>query len=404
MIVESQVSSRNTNNHPPALLHRPILFSALPFVFLAFGLPVYSKRLGASAFEIGGLYSVVTATALLLRPVVGWGLDRHGRKLFLVTALGIDAVAMGIFAFSDTVFELYLARFVQGIGSALMWVSVYTIIADLSGPRDRGKAMGHVDEMIARGGIIGALAGFTLVLLLPTGTAWQVIFLAYMAMIALGAWQTWKRVPETRPSTTLNGGNKFTISKQLFKLIPVEFVTVGATAMVTPIYMIFLQDRFTMKISVLAWAFLPAGLVYSFLPSRLGRLGDRFGRIHMMALGLVTAGFLSLLLPNVTSLIWLVLLFTAFAAASAMYEPAKAALVADLTGSDTRGMGYGIFDLAAGSGATAGPLLGGWLYDHTGQMVPFYLVGIMLLASAVWMLIFFRQHPTHVTAPLSANE
>jgi MFS family permease len=173
--------------------------------------------------------------------------------------------------------------------------------------------------------------------------------------------------------------------------------------MITPIYMIFLQDRFTMKVWILAWAFLPAGLVLSFLPSRLGKLGDRFGRVRMMAVGLVMAGILSLLLPTVSSLVWLVGLITLLAVGWAVFEPAKAALVADLSGKETIGMGYGLYELAGGLGAAVGPLLGGWLYDVVGQTVPFYLNGVVLLACVVWIALFFRQRPSKVDMPLSAD-
>ena len=42
--------------------------------------------------------------------------------------------------------------------------------------------------------------------------------------------------------------------------------------------MIFFQEKFQADISVLALAFLPSALVWAALPTRLGKLSDRFGR------------------------------------------------------------------------------------------------------------------------------
>lgn len=377
--------------HPTASLYLPILLVSLPLAFLHFGLPIYGKELGASALAIGGLFSALTVTMVVLRPAIGWGLDRFGRKAFFVAAMVSYAVAMALFAYANSLSSLYLARLAQGTAASLMWVSVRTIVADLASPGDRGAAMGRINQAASLGQISGALAGFTLISLIPPQHARPLAFAGYTLLAAVAAALAWRVVPETRPAPSAPAKRGHRVSGGLLKLLVVVFTTGASAAMIAPIYLIFLQDKFTTDIGTLAWAFFPAGVAYSILVPRLGELSDRFGRAPLMAVGLVGAGLLSLLLPGLPSLTWLVILYTLSAVGWAMADPAEEAMVADLTGEATRGRGYGLYDLAGSLGASIGPLLGGWLYDNVGGAVPFYLNGVVLLASAVWVLLALRR-------------
>ena len=390
------IPTQQTKKVAPDLLYRPMFYWSLPFVFLSFALPVYSKALGASALEIGGLFSIFTATTLVLRPLIGWAVDRFGRKQFLIAAFGLYAISMLLFALSSSMLTLYISRFVQGIGSSLLWIAVNTIVADLSVKEDLGRAMGRVKEMTARGGMIGAFAGFFLITTLSEDLGWKIIFFGFSAFTILAGWLAWRNIPETRVDLTRLKNERVPISPKFFRLLVVIFITGASEAMLGPIFLIFLSDRFTTDIDALAFAAIPAGLVWGFLAGRLGSLSDRFGRIKMMSLGLAGSGLLSMLLPQLPSIIWLGVFYALNAIAWATSEPAEAALVAEFTGRNERGMGYGLHDFAGNIGAAFGPLLGGWLYDQVGQAVPFYINGVVLFLSAVWIVLRLEQKKPQV--------
>ena len=386
----------------PSILQRPILLGSLAFGILGFVLPIYGKQLGASALEIGGLFSAFSIMTVLFRPLVGWALDRFGRKRFFVAALASYSVAMALFALSGDLLGLYLARLAQGIASSFMWISAYTIATDLASSEERGSAVGRVDEASARGGLYGACIGFTILGFVPLLTGWRILFAGYALTALAGAWLAWKNVPETRIAHIARTENKPSLSWPLARLMLIVFVTGLSTAMVGPLLLIFLQDKFTTEVSTLALASIPAALVQSYLPSRMGRLSDRFGRAPLMAVGLAGSALVSLLIPGLPSLMWLIVLWVLEALGWTMAAPAQEAMVADVTGSDMRGTGYGLYYLAASLGATVGPLIGGWLYDAAGHAIPFYVNGAVLLAGVAAVLVLLRA-PGHQNVIASAN-
>ena len=81
-------------------LHRlrfSVFLISLPFGMLQLGLPLVARELGASTLVIGGLLSVSALIIVAVQPVVGLGLDRFGRRPFLIVGL------LG-FAFSNAIF------------------------------------------------------------------------------------------------------------------------------------------------------------------------------------------------------------------------------------------------------------------------------------------------------------
>jgi MFS transporter, DHA1 family, multidrug resistance protein len=379
-------------NSVKSALRLPLFYWSLPFVFLSFGLPIYSKELGASALEVGGLFSAFTAVTLFLRPLVGWALDHFGRKRFFVTALCLYTASMLSFSLSASLPLLYFSRILQGIGSSFFWVSLYTILADLTSANDRGRNIGWVGEVTSRGGIIGAFAGFAIISSISNG-GWQVTFTGFAIMAAAGTWLAWKNLPEPQTISLTAHVPNFRISPPLRKLMVVALATGIAQGMIAPIYLIYLQDRFTTEVSMLAMAALPYGLVSAFFAARLGGMSDRFGRTVMMVAGMTGSALLIFFLPQLPSLIWLAVFYTLSGITWGISEPAEASLVAELTGAERLGRGYGLYELSGQLGYTIGPLLGGLLYDLIAKETPFYINGAILLMGALFVGLTLKNVP-----------
>jgi MFS family permease len=391
-----------SKNNTVSALHSPVLLGSLGLGFITFALPIFGRELGASALQIGGLFAVFSAVIALLRPIVGWSIDRAGRKLFFLASLICYAVSMGLFAMAEGIFWLLLGQVARGVGAALMWVSAYTIATELTGSDGRGVAVGRVDEAAAQGRLYGGGAGFLIMTTLPPDIGWPLTFTGYALMAACGAWLGYKAVPETRPSATLQEESARAFSTRLYKLMLIVFVVAVSTSMLGPLFLVFLQDRFTTEIGALVLATIPAGLVASYLPSRLGKLSDRFGRVHLMALGLAVSGTVSFLLPRLPGLPWLTLIWTVESLGWSIAGPAQEAMIADLTGRQVRGTGYGLYTFAGSLGATIGPLIGGLVYDSIGQAVPFYVNGIVLFVGAVSAVLLLRPDPAAATQAFDA--
>ena len=383
----------------PALstLRRTIFFVSMPFFILSLILPIYGKQIGASVVEIGLFFSVFSLMTVILRPLVGWGLDRFGRRSFFLSGLAGYTLTMISFAFIDQTAGIVLARIFQGISSSLLWLSASAITADIAGEQERGVAFGKITQSSSQGAIVGTALGF---FLLDSNisvneqaaslNSWALLFLVYSAVSLYALFLGLRGLPETRQADSRLDTTPIRWSRTWVLLLLVTLVTGASAAMVSPILIIFLQEKLGVGVETISWAFLPTALVWSLLPARLGKLADRFGRKPMMLLGLSAAALGSFIIPMLGSIIWLALLWALQAACYAAGDPAEQALVADLTDRNHRGRAYGLYAMCADLGATIGPLGGAWLYQSFGATGPFYTNGVILALCALVLWIFLK--------------
>jgi MFS family permease len=340
---------------------------------------------------------------VLCRPVLGWGIDRWGRRGFCLAGLVGYASAMGLYTWASNLTTLYLAQVLYGLATACTWTAVYTITSDLAPAASHGEALGRVDEYAHRGALYGMGLALGLLSWWAMETALRVLFAIYMALAVLAVVVAWTQVPETRTASPPQPRRQL---RALWPLVPVLLLVVLSyllTALVRPVFVVFLHDELTQDLRLLALAFLPAVLLESFLPSRLGYLSDRWGRRLLISVGLTWVGLSCLCLPLYAALPWIITWWTLKTLGLAAALPPQKALISDLTEDATRGTGYGLHSFATSFGSAVGPLVGGWVYETWGHTTPFVLAGLLLLASLGWVPLLLREPHVRGTPPHAVN-
>lgn len=111
-------------------LNRSLMFSYFPVWIASFLLPIYCTDLGLSPLETTGMFSVCSLFILLSKLISGKMCDRIGTKLVFVSGIFVMAVSYLVLAFAQNMVLLYLSQVLNGIGTALLAVSTYAMLAN----------------------------------------------------------------------------------------------------------------------------------------------------------------------------------------------------------------------------------------------------------------------------------
>lgn len=116
-----------------------------------------------------------------------------------------------------------------------------------------------------------------------------------------------------------------------------------------------------------------------------GSLGDRFGRRRVYALGVALFTVASIACGLSTSVRWLILARCLQGLGAALLVPGSLALISASFAPEARGRAIGTWSGFSGIAAAIGPLLGGWLVNHSWRLafflnVPIAAVVLLLLA------------------------
>lgn len=367
-----------------------LILTSLSIGVMSFFLPIYSKSLDMNALEIAGLFSILSFILIIMRPFIGKLIDKVGRKPILIMAILFYSISYLIFSIATTILLIYIARAIQGIASALMGISIYAIVADTHNINNISKGFGKVNSAKSTGNIYGCILAFLILSRVPFLQGWKILFIVF-ALTALFA--LFKVITTFKESRNVAVNKKFNIknySTNTIKLLFIIFISSLSTSMVSPILMIYLQDKITTDISGLALAFFPALIVGSLLSVKIGGIADKLGKNKSMLIGMFITGITIIILPSLKSLPMFAIIWTISSIGGILYNLAESGLYTQLNRDNDNGEIFGVYTLVSDIGIMIGPLIGGFLYETISKTSPFYLNGIAMIIIAVFISILLK--------------
>ena len=161
---------------------------------IATSLPAIATDLGVAPVALQlALTTYLLALATFI-PLSGWLADRFGARPVFQMAIATFLLGSLGCAAADSLGMLVAARFVQGMGGAMM-TPVGRLVLLRSVPKDR---LVHALSWLTLPALLGPMLGPPLGGLITTVSSWRYIFLINLPIGVLGIWLAWKHVPLLR--------------------------------------------------------------------------------------------------------------------------------------------------------------------------------------------------------------
>ncbi|WP_236909453.1 MFS transporter [Clostridium sp. Cult3] len=372
-------------------LKKSVFYISFPFSLIGFLFPVYAYSKGVSIMGIGIIYSAFSLFSILMRPAVGKLIDNRGRKTGVIIGTCFYCLVNVFFLIGMDFKYLLAARICQSIAGSFYWISIDTIISDISHEGNRSENFGIINESINKGAFLGIFIGFSILLNDLFKDSFKIVFLIYLGTSLISLFYAITKVEETIQFRQTYGEEVMKKGKNFNLFLVFMGLLAFISCLTSHTYLIYVRENITDKFHLISYLFLPGAILSMFLPNKFGKISDKYSREIVLFVGMFITGILYLLIPAMKAYFYFMIMDTLIAISTMFYGPAQSALVIDIVGENQRGKAYGKYKLALGMGGIIGPIVGTYIYEHLGNTMVFYIKGILLIGICILSVIFFSK-------------
>ncbi|MDZ7875173.1 MAG: DHA2 family efflux MFS transporter permease subunit [Rhizobium sp.] len=186
------------NRITPLILAVALFMEQMDSTVIATALPTIAADLGVGPITLKlALTSYMVALAIFI-PASGWMADRYGAKRVFRAAIVVFMLGSLFCAISDSLLTFVAARFLQGMGGAMMTPVGRLVLLRTTKKSELVSAM----ALLTIPGLLGPITGPPVGGFITTFFSWHWIFLINLPIGLLGLWLSSVYLPEIEPVET----------------------------------------------------------------------------------------------------------------------------------------------------------------------------------------------------------
>ncbi len=343
----------------------------------------FAKQFGLSEEGLGLLFASFSLFQFLATPVMGRLSDQYGRRPLLLVSIFGTGVSLIMFGLAHSIWQLFLARIIDGITGGNISVA-QAVIADTTSGKERAKAFGMIGASFGFGFLLGpAIGGF----LSTYGLSAPFIFSGILAFIAtiFGYFFLEESLPENvkvheRKEPLFNFGEMIHTLRK-----PVVGTLIWVSLIVSLGFNSFILGSQSFTNDVLHLSTLKIGIYFTLtglISILMQAVGIKFilqkvkSKPLVVTISLLVAAVASAIVFLATGYISFTVLSFLFFIGSSPLMPLISGLLSESVHPDEQGVILGINQSYVSVGQVFGPLMAGFVANYSHESV-FIMAGVI---------------------------
>lgn len=350
-------------------------------------MPMFLMSIGASKTSLALIEGIAESTASLVKALSGFWSDKIGKnKPFMLIGYGLSALIIPLYTFVASPVQVLYLRFVERFGKGIRTAPRDSLIAGSVTDGESGRSFGLQKAMDNSGAIVGPLAAFVLLLLLPGN--YRLIFLLAgipgilsVFVIIFGI----REAKKNRQELFTRFHVKDFPARYYFFLGIIFVFTLGNS---TDALLMVKANDVGVKVAFIPLVYLITSVVAVLAAIPVGTLSDKVGKEKILVIGFLIYAVVYYGFGVTTSTRVIVTLFAIYGLYSAATDSIQKAFISDLVDKNKKGTGLGIYNALLGITLLPASLIAGILYDKINSRIPFYFGACTAVLSAILMVAF----------------